>query len=101
MKNSTHFDDFTLKWVIQGLLRSDLVTDEKRKVLEDFLNNKVVLAEIADILNMRIELSRKMEVGSSRYSGGDPTSTKWPISIFYTMRISSNPFSCDISVSAG
>ncbi|KAG4428766.1 hypothetical protein IFR05_015754 [Cadophora sp. M221] len=49
-----HFDHDTLTWVIKGLLRSDIVSDEKRKVLKDFLNNKVVLGEIADVLNMRM-----------------------------------------------
>ncbi|PMD65044.1 uncharacterized protein K444DRAFT_640724 [Hyaloscypha bicolor E] len=54
MASAVHFDDTSLKWVIEGLLRSDLVTDEKRKVLKDFLNNKVVLGEVADVLNMRM-----------------------------------------------
>lgn len=52
--DKAHFDVDSLKNLIQGLLRSDLVTDEKTKVLRDFLGNKVVLAEIADVLNMRI-----------------------------------------------
>jgi len=54
MATADHFDPTSLKWVIEGLLRSDLVTDEKRKVLKDFLNNAVVLAEVADVLNMRM-----------------------------------------------
>jgi hypothetical protein len=54
MANAVHFDDTSLKWVIEGLLRSDLMTDEKRKVLKDFLNNKVVLEEVADVLSMRM-----------------------------------------------
>ncbi|KAE8451790.1 hypothetical protein EG329_002630 [Mollisiaceae sp. DMI_Dod_QoI] len=49
-----HFDETSLGWVISGLLRSDLVTDEKRKLLKDFLNNKIVLTELADVLNMRM-----------------------------------------------
>jgi len=64
MATTVHFDEDTLKWVIQGLLRSDLVTDEKRKVLKDFLNNKVVLAEIADVLNMRMSSLDKWQWGS-------------------------------------
>jgi DNA-binding transcriptional MerR regulator len=51
---TVHFEEASLTWVIKALLRSDLLTDEKRKVLKDFLNNKVVLAEVADILNMRM-----------------------------------------------
>lgn len=54
MATAVHFDDTSLEWVIEGLLRSDLVTDEKRKVLQDFLNNKVVLGGMADVLNMRM-----------------------------------------------
>ena len=50
----THFTVTSLKDLIQGLLRSDLVSDEKSKILRDFLANTVVLAEIADVLNMRI-----------------------------------------------
>jgi hypothetical protein len=54
MSTDIHFNDTSLKWIIQGLLRSDLVTDEKRKILKDFLNNSVVLGELADVLNMRM-----------------------------------------------
>lgn len=35
-ENKHHFDEESLKNVIEGLLRSDLVTDEKRKVLVSF-----------------------------------------------------------------
>lgn len=61
MNTDTHFDQDTLTWVIKGLLRSDLVSDEKRKVLKDFLNNKVVLEEIADVLNMRMSALDKWQ----------------------------------------
>lgn len=54
MATADHFDPTSLKWVIEGLLRSDLVTDEKCRVLKDFLNNAVVLGEVADVLNMRM-----------------------------------------------
>ncbi|KAM0548375.1 hypothetical protein ACHAO7_006802 [Fusarium culmorum] len=50
-------DQFTvdsLKWVIAGLYSSDLLSNEKREVLKDFETNDVVLKEIADVLNMRI-----------------------------------------------
>jgi hypothetical protein len=58
-EQTDHFDNVSLGWVIKGLLRSDLVSDEKRKVLQDFLNNKVVLAEVADVLNMRMATLKK------------------------------------------
>ncbi|KAJ3569215.1 hypothetical protein NPX13_g6159 [Xylaria arbuscula] len=48
------FDSATLTWVIKGLLASDLLTDERREVLRDFLNNPTILAEVADVLNMRL-----------------------------------------------
>ncbi|UPK95031.1 hypothetical protein LCI18_005966 [Fusarium solani-melongenae] len=44
----------TLRWVIKGLLSSDLLSDEKREVLRDFQGNHVILKEIADVLDMRI-----------------------------------------------
>lgn len=50
-----HFNDDSLKAVVNGLLRSDLVTDEKKLVLKDFLSKKMVLGEVADVLNMRIK----------------------------------------------
>jgi hypothetical protein len=54
MASSGQFNSHSLRWVIQGLLSSDLLTNEKRAVLKDFLNNDIILAEIADVLNMRM-----------------------------------------------
>ncbi len=48
------FNSTTLTWVINGLLASDLLTDERREVLRDFLGNATILAEVADVLNMRL-----------------------------------------------
>lgn len=44
----------TLRWVIKGLQASDLLPNEKREVLEDFLSNDVILVEIGDVLSMRL-----------------------------------------------
>ncbi|KAF2833078.1 hypothetical protein CC86DRAFT_338215 [Ophiobolus disseminans] len=44
----------TLRWVIQGLQASDLLPNEKREVLKDFLSNDVILREIGDVLSMRL-----------------------------------------------
>jgi len=44
----------TLRWVIQGLQASDLLPNEKREVLNDFLSNEVILGEIGDVLSMRL-----------------------------------------------
>jgi len=42
-----------LEWCIRGLLQSDLLSDQKKTTLEDFMKDKVFLAEIIDVLNMR------------------------------------------------
>jgi hypothetical protein len=52
--NPHQFNHHTLGWAIRGLLGSDLLTDEKRAVLKDFLSNSIILSEIADVLNMRM-----------------------------------------------
>jgi len=44
----------TLRWVIQGLQASDLLPNEKREALKDFLSNEVILTEIGDVLSMRL-----------------------------------------------
>ncbi|KAH8896605.1 hypothetical protein GQ53DRAFT_743244 [Thozetella sp. PMI_491] len=48
------FTSDTLRPTILGLIDSKLLTDEKREVLKDFNNNHVILAEVADVLNMRM-----------------------------------------------
>ena len=57
------FTTHSLRWVINGLLASDLLTDEKRDVLRDFLSNTVILTEIADMLNMRMVALEKWSWG--------------------------------------
>jgi hypothetical protein len=54
LATSQQFDHHSLGWAIRGLLGSDLLTDEKRAVLKDFVGNSVILSEIADVLNMRM-----------------------------------------------
>lgn len=53
MASSKPFDHYVLKWCIKGLLKNDLLTEHKKTLLEEFLQNEVVLTEIADVLNMR------------------------------------------------
>ena len=53
-----------LTWVIDGLLHSDLLTDEKKAVLKDFQASDVVRSELADVLNMRL-------IALSDWSWGD------------------------------
>lgn len=57
----THFDEDSLQHCIQGLLRTNLLNDQKRMTLNDFLGNKVVLREIADVLNMRMRTRASWE----------------------------------------
>ncbi|KAK3633942.1 hypothetical protein LTR56_015552 [Elasticomyces elasticus] len=51
---SHEFTNHTLRWAIDGLLASDLLTNEKREALRDFRTNDVILREVADVLNMRL-----------------------------------------------
>lgn len=48
------FNQGNLDWVIESLLASDVLSNEKREVLKDFKGNTVILSEIADVLNMRL-----------------------------------------------
>ncbi|CAN9157319.1 unnamed protein product [Alternaria alternata] len=53
-KSSTSFNNSTLRSTIKGLLNSNLLSNEKREALRDFLSNDVILAELCDILNVRM-----------------------------------------------
>ncbi|KAK8058505.1 hypothetical protein PG994_008953 [Apiospora phragmitis] len=48
------FNSYTLKWVIDGLLASEGLSNGKREALRDFAKNDIILGEIADVLNMRV-----------------------------------------------
>lgn len=50
----SQFTVYNLRSTISGLQNSDLLSNEKREALKDFLSNDVILAEIADILNVRM-----------------------------------------------
>jgi len=58
------FDSSTLEWTINGLLDSDLLTDEKRNVLKEFKGNNAIMNEIADVLNMRLAAIQTWSWGS-------------------------------------
>lgn len=51
--NSAPFDQTSLRQCINGLLGSDLLSEQKKNTLHDFIQDEVVLTEIADVLNMR------------------------------------------------
>lgn len=52
---TARFSDDTVEGCIKGILKSDIITDTKRAALNEFLGNKAVLKEIADVLNMRLK----------------------------------------------
>lgn len=52
LRTEAPFDESTLTLCIKGLLVEDLLNDEKQSVSHEFLKNSIVLAEIADVLNM-------------------------------------------------
>ncbi|OBT90428.1 hypothetical protein VE02_00761 [Pseudogymnoascus sp. 03VT05] len=54
LSSGTEIDEYTLKWIIGGILGGDGLTDAKRTALTDFANSKTVLKELADVLNMRM-----------------------------------------------
>lgn len=47
------FNHEVLRWCIKGLLRNDLLGNQKKSILEDSLQDEAVLTEIGDVLNMR------------------------------------------------
>jgi hypothetical protein len=53
-KFKTHFDEPKLEAIIEGILRTDILTDDKRATVRSFLGNHTVLSEIVDVLNMRM-----------------------------------------------
>ncbi|RJE19119.1 hypothetical protein PHISCL_08546, partial [Aspergillus sclerotialis] len=57
----SHFADKTawftvdeLDWVSKSLLKADLLSKEKTTILKEFMRNKEVAQEVADVLNMRL-----------------------------------------------
>ncbi|OQO10154.1 hypothetical protein B0A48_04511 [Cryoendolithus antarcticus] len=49
------FSADSLRWAIDGLLTSDLLTQDKRDALRGFKNSDTILKEVADVLNMRLD----------------------------------------------
>ncbi|KAK6427386.1 hypothetical protein LTR95_015983, partial [Oleoguttula sp. CCFEE 5521] len=49
------FSSDSLRWAIDGLLASDLLTQDKRDALRGFRNSDTILKEVADVLNMRLD----------------------------------------------
>ena len=53
LKNSEPFDKTSLRWCLKGLLANDLLSDEKKTILQEFLQDDVARGEICDVLNMK------------------------------------------------
>jgi len=47
------FSVSNLRWVIDGLQKSDLLSNEKREVLKDFLSNDIILGEVRNSRGFR------------------------------------------------
>ena len=46
-------DQQSMKWCIKALLKNELLNDEKKATLREFLKDEAVMDEIRDVLNMR------------------------------------------------
>ncbi|KAM0171613.1 hypothetical protein ACHAPC_010997 [Botrytis cinerea] len=70
------FNPTVLRWTINGLISSGLLSEEKRAALKDFLASPVILTEVADVLNMRLasidmwEWNRDIPVEQRRHLNG-------------------------------
>src|SRR5271170_2871321 len=51
----TPFDLTVLRWCIGSLLKNDLLRDEQKSILEEFLPNDVALTEIGAVFTMRLK----------------------------------------------
>lgn len=54
MSRPHQFDVGSIKRVITSLLASDTLSNEEREALKDFSGNDIILAEICDVLDMRM-----------------------------------------------
>lgn len=58
------FNTASLQESIKSLLASDLLDDEKKDVLKDFLNNSITLKEISDVLDRRLKSVQEWSWGN-------------------------------------
>ena len=49
------FSPKVLQWVIPGVIRKDLLSDDKVVMLKDLLTNDLLAREVSDVLNMRLK----------------------------------------------
>lgn len=48
------FDNDVMKWVIKGLIKTDLLSDDQTSTLKEIARNETYLSEMADVLNMKV-----------------------------------------------
>ncbi|KAL0951138.1 hypothetical protein HGRIS_007873 [Hohenbuehelia grisea] len=48
------FQSSDVQWAIQSVLAADLMNEEKRTTLKEFSSNKLIMDELASVLNMRL-----------------------------------------------
>lgn len=53
LKEKKLLDKQSMKWCIKALLKNELLNDEKKATLREFLKDEAVMDEIKDVLNMR------------------------------------------------
>lgn len=70
--NLGSFDTSSLQTCMTGMLATDLLSEEKRKAMNDFRNNPAILQEIADVLNMSIDALESWSWGE----GGIPVNVR-------------------------
>lgn len=61
MNQTSPFTPTSLTKCLKGLLSEDILSDEKRAILQNFLESEVAQAEIADVLNMRFADIKRWE----------------------------------------
>lgn len=66
LHNDKHFSQCDLKWIIGGLLRSDLLTDLKQKQLKELLNDNDLLLALEEHLKFRMLNLDNWEWSSSK-----------------------------------
>jgi hypothetical protein len=53
LKTSEPFDETSLRGCLKGLLANDLLSEEKKTILQEFLKDEVARGEICGVLNMK------------------------------------------------
>ncbi len=50
----SHFNSRSIRWCLKGLLGNDLLSDDKKVILQEFRQDEVAQGEICDVLNMKL-----------------------------------------------